>query len=44
MALRPQIMAQIRRGDELIVCDNCSRILYYSSPESAQKSSPVQVQ
>ncbi len=29
MTLRPQIMAQIRRGDEIIVCDNCNRILYY---------------
>ena len=29
MALRPQIMAQVRRGDEVITCDNCNRILYY---------------
>ncbi len=29
MTLRPQIMAQVRRGDEVITCDNCSRILYY---------------
>ncbi len=29
MALRPQLMAQIRRGDEIITCDNCNRILYY---------------
>ena len=29
MALRPQVMAQVRRGDEIIICDNCNRILYY---------------
>ena len=30
MALRPQVMAQIRRGDEIIICDNCNRILFYA--------------
>ena len=34
MALRPQIMSEVRRGQEVITCDNCNRILYYS-PESA---------
>jgi predicted nucleic acid-binding Zn-ribbon protein len=29
MKLRPQVMAQIRRGEEIITCDNCARILYY---------------
>ncbi len=29
MSLRPQVMAEIRRGDEVITCDNCGRILYY---------------
>lgn len=29
MSLRPQVMAEVRRGDEIITCDNCSRILYY---------------
>ena len=35
IALRPQVMAQIRRGEEIIICDNCNRILYYrsSSPQ-----------
>ena len=27
MALRPQIMSEVRRGDEVITCDNCNRIL-----------------
>ncbi len=30
MALRPQVMAQIRRGEEIIICDNCNRILFYA--------------
>lgn len=31
MSLRPQVMAEIRRGDEVITCDNCGRILYFIS-------------
>ncbi|MDT4952573.1 MAG: uncharacterized protein QOH63_1755 [Acidobacteriota bacterium] len=37
MSLRPQVMAQIRLGEEVIVCDNCNRILYYVPKEAAQK-------
>lgn len=29
ISLRPQVMSEIRRGDEVIICDNCGRILYY---------------
>jgi len=36
MTLRPQVMAQVRRGDEIIICDNCNRILYYVPTEQAQ--------
>jgi hypothetical protein len=36
MALRPQIMADVRRGNEVITCDNCNRILYYEPERSAQ--------
>lgn len=35
MALRPQAMAQVRRGEEIITCDNCNRILYYAPEENA---------
>ena len=38
MTLRPQMMAEVRRGDEIITCDNCNRILYYVPTESAQKA------
>ena len=35
MALRPQIMADVRRGDEVITCDHCNRILYYNPDKAA---------
>jgi len=38
MALRPQAMAQVRRGDEVVTCENCNRILYYAPAESASTS------
>jgi uncharacterized protein len=38
MALRPQIMAQVRRGEEIIQCDNCNRILYHLPAEQAQSA------
>jgi predicted nucleic acid-binding Zn-ribbon protein len=37
MSLRPQVMAEIRRGEDVITCDNCNRILYYVHKEMAQK-------
>ncbi len=41
MSLRPEMMAKIRRGDEIITCDNCSRILYYvPAAEQAQTTTP----
>jgi uncharacterized protein len=36
MALRPQVMAEIRRGADVITCDNCGRILFYVPSESLQ--------
>jgi len=36
MALRPQVMADVRRGEEVITCDNCNRILYYAPQKAAQ--------
>jgi predicted nucleic acid-binding Zn-ribbon protein len=42
MALRPQVMAEVRRGAEVITCDNCSRILYYAGDASA--TSPASAQ
>ncbi len=43
MALRPQAMSQVRRGEELVTCDNCNRILYYAATDTAPASAnPVQ--
>jgi len=39
MSLRPQIMADVRRGEEVITCDNCNRILYYAPANAAQPAS-----
>jgi uncharacterized protein len=39
MALRPQVMAEIRRGEDIITCDNCGRILYYVPSESVKTDS-----
>ena len=36
MSLRPQVMAEIRRGEDIITCDNCGRILYYVPSDSLQ--------
>jgi predicted nucleic acid-binding Zn-ribbon protein len=33
MKLRPQVMVEVRRGDDIIICENCNRILYYAPPE-----------
>lgn len=37
MTLRPQVMAEVRRGEDVITCDNCNRILYYRQADLAQK-------
>jgi predicted nucleic acid-binding Zn-ribbon protein len=36
MSLRPQVMAEIRRGEDVMTCDNCGRILYYVPTDSLQ--------
>jgi predicted nucleic acid-binding Zn-ribbon protein len=36
MSLRPQAMAEIRRGEEIIQCENCNRILYYKPATQPQ--------
>jgi uncharacterized protein len=41
MALRPQVMANVRRGDEVITCDNCNRILYFAPADSAHPTAPL---
>ena len=31
MTIRPQVFSNVRKGDELIQCDSCGRILFYRS-------------
>lgn len=42
MTLRPQVMAEIRRGEEIITCDNCARILYYAPAQQAASQATTQ--
>ena len=42
MSLRPQVMAEIRRGEEIITCDNCGRILFYAPADSPQADAVAQ--
>ena len=34
MSLRPQMQVEVKRGDQIITCDSCSRILYMRTPET----------
>lgn len=34
MQLRPQIQMEVRRGDQIITCENCARIMYIQPKES----------
>ena len=36
MTLRPQVMAEVRRGDDVVMCESCSRILYVA--ETTEKA------
>jgi hypothetical protein len=36
MRIRPQAFSEVRRGEQIIICENCSRILFYRvEPETA---------
>jgi predicted nucleic acid-binding Zn-ribbon protein len=35
MTLRPQVFNEIRRGDRIIMCENCGRILYFVAQAEA---------
>jgi predicted nucleic acid-binding Zn-ribbon protein len=42
MRQRPQVMTEIRRGEEIITCDNCARILYYVADTAAPQQAATQ--
>ncbi len=33
MTIRPQVLSTIRRGEEIVTCESCSRILFYKNAE-----------
>jgi len=37
--LRPMVVSEIRRGERLVLCDSCSRMLAYSPPPQPQAAS-----
>ncbi len=41
IALRPQVMSQVRRGEDIVTCDNCNRILYYQPAAKTQSTTTV---
>jgi predicted nucleic acid-binding Zn-ribbon protein len=34
IALRPQYFQELRRGDQVLACESCQRILFYNPPQS----------
>ncbi len=42
MSLRPQVMSEIRRGEEVITCDNCGRILFFVADSLQADKAPTQ--
>jgi uncharacterized protein len=38
MSLRPQMNVEVKKSDKIITCENCSRILYVTSPKEAEAS------
>ena len=38
MHLRPQMQLEVKRGDQIITCENCARILYITSKDSESEA------
>lgn len=38
MSLRPQMQVNVKKGDEIITCESCTRILYVSLPSQSEAS------
>ena len=39
MALRPQMMSDVRKGEDIITCEHCGRILYFAPAAPTEKPS-----
>ena len=40
ITLRPQFLQELRRGDSIMVCESCKRMLYVNPPESFEDLVP----
>ena len=38
MSLRPQMQLEVKRGDQIITCENCARILYMTPKDSGSEA------
>lgn len=38
MSIRPHVMTEIKRAEEIVQCDNCSRILYFKPADQADQA------
>ena len=37
MAVRPQFFQELKRGDQIMACESCTRILFYNPPVSIEE-------
>jgi len=42
MKVRPKIFSDVRKGDQMITCENCGRILYYRDRSSQSAEAAIQ--
>jgi predicted nucleic acid-binding Zn-ribbon protein len=43
MALRPQFLQELKRGDSIMVCESCKRMLYWNPPQGVEDLDTVNV-
>jgi hypothetical protein len=36
MAMRPQFSQELKRGDQVMACESCTRLLYYNPPAAVE--------
>lgn len=41
MAVRPQFMQELKRGDSIMVCESCKRMLYWNPPQGVEDLATV---
>lgn len=37
IVLRPQFLQELKRGESIMICESCQRILYYNPPQSFEE-------